>query len=155
MKYFNTLTPRQNCPHFADDIFRCIFMNASMTFADISLKFVPKFRINNILSLVQIMAWRIPGDKPLSKPLMVNLLTHICVTRPQWVKDWNVPGFINIRWNIWYDKMQIFAMGWVVYPSRLGTMSPPGSKYLWFKDGFFTWTLNLLVPDFPKSSLYP
>ena len=36
--------------------------------------------------LVQIMAWRHPGDKPLSEPGMVNLLTHICVTRPQWVK---------------------------------------------------------------------
>ena len=32
----------------------------------ISLKFVPKGQINNILTLVQIMAWRRPGDKPLS-----------------------------------------------------------------------------------------
>ena len=26
------------------------------------------------------------GDTPLSEPIRVNLLTHICVTRPQWVK---------------------------------------------------------------------
>ena len=32
------------------------------------------------------MAWRRPGDKLLSEPMMVSLLTHICVTRPQWVK---------------------------------------------------------------------
>ena len=32
------------------------------------------------------MAWHRPGDKPLSEPMMVCLLTHICVTRPQWVK---------------------------------------------------------------------
>ena len=32
------------------------------------------------------MAWRRPRDKPLSEPMMVSLLTHICVTRPQWVK---------------------------------------------------------------------
>ena len=32
------------------------------------------------------MAWRQPGDKPLPEPMMVSLLTHICVTRPQWVK---------------------------------------------------------------------
>ena len=32
------------------------------------------------------MAWRRSGDKPLSEPMMVRLLTHICVTRPQWVK---------------------------------------------------------------------
>ena len=31
------------------------------------------------------MAWRRPGDKPLSEPMMVRLLTHICVTQPQWV----------------------------------------------------------------------
>ena len=31
------------------------------------------------------MAWRRPGDKPLSEPMMVNLPTHICVSRPQWV----------------------------------------------------------------------
>ena len=52
----------------------------------ISLKFVPKGPINNNPALVEIMAWRRPGDKPLSEPMMVCLLTHICVTRPQWVK---------------------------------------------------------------------
>ena len=52
----------------------------------ISLKFVPRVRINNIPALFQIMAWRRPGDKPLSEQMMVSLLMHICVTRPQWVK---------------------------------------------------------------------
>ena len=33
------------------------------------------------------MAWRRPGDKPLSEPVMVRLLTQICVTRPQWVNQ--------------------------------------------------------------------
>ena len=51
---------------------------------NISLTFVPKGQINNIPALVQIMAWRRPGDKPLSEPMMYSLLTHICVTRPQW-----------------------------------------------------------------------
>ena len=31
------------------------------------------------------MAWRQQGNKPLSGPMMVSLLTHICVSRPQWV----------------------------------------------------------------------
>ena len=35
------------------------------------------------------MAWRLPGDNPSSEPMMVSVLTHICVTRPQWVKDIN------------------------------------------------------------------
>ena len=51
------------------------------------LKFVPKGPINNIPALVQIMAWRRSGDKPLSEPIMVSLPTHICVTRPQWIKN--------------------------------------------------------------------
>ena len=42
---------------------------------------------NNIPALVQIMAWRRPGDKPLSEAMMVSLLTHICVTLPQWVNN--------------------------------------------------------------------
>ena len=35
--------------------------------------------------MIQLTKCR-PGDKPLSKPMMIGLLTHICVTRPQWVK---------------------------------------------------------------------
>ena len=82
----NTLRPRQNGRHFADDTFKHIFMNENVRFSiNISLKFVPKGLINNIPELVQIMAWRRPGDKPLSEPMMVNLLAHLCVTRPQWV----------------------------------------------------------------------
>ena len=83
----NTLRPRQNGRHFADDTFKCIFLNENFWIPiKISVKFVPKGPINNILALVQIMAWRRPGDKPLSEPMMVRLTTHICVTRPQWVK---------------------------------------------------------------------
>ena len=84
---FNTLRPRQNGRHFPGDIFKCIFLNENAWIAiKISLKFVPKGPINKSLALVQIMAWRRWGDKLLSEPLMVSLLTHICVTRPQWIK---------------------------------------------------------------------
>ena len=41
--------------------------------------------INNIPTLVQIMAWRRPGDKLLSETMLVRSPTHVCVTRPQWV----------------------------------------------------------------------
>ena len=84
----NTLRPSHNRRHFADDIFKCIFLNENVwILIKISLKFVPKGLINNIPALVQIMAWRRPGDKPLSETMMVKLLTHICITRPQWVKE--------------------------------------------------------------------
>ena len=83
----NSLRPRRNGRYNADDIFKCIFLIENVWIPTIiSLKFVPKGPINNIPALVQIMAWRPPGDKPLSEPMMVSLLTHICVTRPQWVK---------------------------------------------------------------------
>ena len=75
-----------NGRHFADDIFKCIFLNENVWIPiKISLKFVPKGPINNIPAMVQIMAWRRPGDKPLFEPMVVNLPTHICVTRPQWL----------------------------------------------------------------------
>ena len=77
----NTLRPIQYCRQFADDIFKCIFLieNAWISFK-ISVKFVPKVRINNILAMAQIMTWRRPGSKPLSESMMVSLLTHICAT---------------------------------------------------------------------------
>ena len=82
----NTLRPRQNGRHFADDIFKCIYLNENVwILIKISLTFVSEGPINNISALVQIMAWRRPGDKPLYEPMMVSLLTHICITRTQWV----------------------------------------------------------------------
>ena len=97
--FLNTLRPRQNGRYFADDIFKCIFLNENAwILLKISLKFVRKVWINNIPALVQIMAWCRLGDKPLSEPMMVNLLTHICVTLPQWVKSlWPSDA---IRWEI-------------------------------------------------------
>ena len=81
----NTLRPRQNGRRFPDDIFTWIFLNENVWIPiKSSLKFVPNGPINNIPALVQIMAWRRPGDKPLSETMMVSLPTHICVARPQW-----------------------------------------------------------------------
>ena len=60
--------------------------------------FVPKGPINNIPALVQIMAWRCSVDKPLSEPMMVSLPTHICVDRPQWVKQMEI-----IHQNLYFE----------------------------------------------------
>ena len=79
---FNILRPRQNGRHLTDDIFKCIFLYENVW---IPIWISLKGQINNIPALVQIMAWRRPGDKPLSEPMMVRVPTHICVTRPQWV----------------------------------------------------------------------
>ena len=87
--YFNSLRPKQNGRLFADDTFKRILLNENIRISTKnSLKFVPKGLINNIPALVLIMAWRRPGDKPLSEPMLVRSLTHICVIWPQWVKQW-------------------------------------------------------------------
>ena len=62
---------RQNDCHFADDIFKCIFLSQNSCISiKISLKFVPKGPIDNIPALFQIMAYHWPGAKPLSEPMM-------------------------------------------------------------------------------------
>ena len=89
---FNTLRPRQMAA-ISQTTFSSAFC-LKKTFwipIEISMEFVPKSQINNIPALVQIMAWRRPDDKPLSEPMMVSLLTHICVTWPQWVN--------RLRWG--------------------------------------------------------
>ena len=82
----NTFRPRQDGRYFADDVLKCIFLNENVWISlKIPLKFVPKGPINSIPALVQVMAWRRPGEKPLFEPMLVFVPTHICVTRPQWV----------------------------------------------------------------------
>ena len=88
---FNTLRSRQNGRQFPYGILKCVFLKENIWISiKISLNVVPNGSINNIPALVLIMAWRRPGDKPLFEPmmiiiLMIVILTHICVTRPQWV----------------------------------------------------------------------
>ena len=81
-----TLRPSQNQRHFPD-ISKCIFLNENISILiKIYLKFVPMGPINNIPASVQIIAWCQSGDKPLSEQMMVILLTHIYVIRPQLIK---------------------------------------------------------------------
>ena len=72
----NTLKPRQNGRHFPDHIFISMFIKEN-TWISIknSRKFVPKGTINNFPAMVQIMAWRRPGDKPLPEAMIASLPT--------------------------------------------------------------------------------
>ena len=111
-QWVNTLRPRQNGRHFPDDIFKWIFLNENVWISiNISLKFVPRGPINSIPTLVQVMAWRRPGDKPLSERMMVRLPTHICVTRPQWVNqtlDWWVNWKTSpLAWRHCYECVDL------------------------------------------------
>ena len=82
LSWLHTLRPRQNGCHFTDNTFKCISQNEN---AWIALKFVPKVLINNIPVLDKIMTWCQQGHKPLSETMIVRLLMHICITRPEWV----------------------------------------------------------------------
>ena len=74
----NRLRPRQDGRRFPNDTFERIFLKENVIILiKISLKFVPNDPINNIPTLVQIMACRRPSDKPLSEPMMVSeVLVH-------------------------------------------------------------------------------
>ena len=103
---FNTLRPRQNGRHFADDTFNRTFVNENVRISiKFSLKFVPKVPINDITSLVQIMAWCRRGDKPLYEPTLLSLLTHIWDTRPQWVLKRQV-----LKWWSYKQVTSIFLI---------------------------------------------
>ena len=125
---FNTLRPRQNGRHLTDDIFKCIFLYENVWIPIwISLKFVLKGPITNILSLVQIMAWRRPGDKPLSEPMMVSLLAHICVIRPQWVNSFPASAAYM---RPWIGSSLAKIMDWRIFGTK--PSSKPMSQYKTF-----------------------
>ena len=66
---FNILTPRQNGHRFADDIYKCIFLNANLWISiKLSLKFVPIIGSDNGLA---------PTRRPLSVPMMVRSPMYI------------------------------------------------------------------------------
>ena len=63
----------------SDDNFKCIFLNENNRIPiRISLKFVPRSPNYNKPALVQVMAWRRTGDKPLPE-LMLTKLTEAYV----------------------------------------------------------------------------
>ena len=83
-------------PPFARRHFQMDFLEWKyMYFDKISLKCDPRGPINYILELVQIMVWNRPDDMPLSEPMVVRLPTHVCITRPQWVKNDNANIFVR------------------------------------------------------------
>ena len=67
----------------------------------------------NIPTLVQIMAWWLPGDKPLIEPIVVKLSTYMCVTRPQWAKS---PISIVIYQFTTYTTFESGVSYHVIYP---------------------------------------
>ena len=133
--HINTLRRRQNGRRFADDICKCIFLNENVLIPiKISLKFVPKGPINNNPALVRIMARRWPGYEPLSETMMVSLLTHICVTQPQWVKTITlILSYLSKMFDITcavVDKYQLLWTGIIWNDTVLLQMRTVTSRYM-------------------------
>ena len=74
----------QNDRHFVDNILKYISLNENV-WISIKNKVIPQGSSSNIPALVQIMTWCWPADKPLSEPMMANLMTYIIVTGLKWV----------------------------------------------------------------------
>ena len=118
---------------------------------NISLKYIPRVPNNNIPTLLQIMAWRRPDDKPLSEPMMVNLLTHTCVIRPQWVNVRSPVIFQSIRtkeklkcwayfWACCYDNQELVSLS-VIGDHFHDSWRPKLMVILdWGRYNFFTWS---------------
>ena len=60
--------------HFADDIFKCIFLNEKFSVLPwISLKFVSKNVVDDMAVLIQVMAWCLFSTKPLPEPMLIKM----------------------------------------------------------------------------------
>ena len=71
-----------------DDVFKCIFLSENIgSLIQISPKFLPKGPIYNKSALVQVMAWRQTGDKPLPEAMMTQFTDTYMGTR----------GWFNLR----------------------------------------------------------
>ena len=71
--YINSSSPEQNGRHFGRQHFQLHFLNENdIILIQIWLKYVPRSPIDNNPALVQVMAWRRTGDKPLPEPNMTQ-----------------------------------------------------------------------------------
>ena len=102
--------------------------------------------INNNPALVKIVAWRRPGDKPLSEPRMESLLMHRCVTRPQWVKQPLNSTILELS----SLRMQVctILIKWLYLRCWLTAVAPLSSILLWLG------RLRLQRPTYYSVSIY-
>ena len=74
------------------------------------MKFVPKGTINSVPALVQKMAWRRPGDKPLFESMMVSL------------------SFLNTKMaQVWLKPFLVEDKDWFIYHSQYHGCWCPGN----------------------------
>ena len=102
----NTLRSKQNDRHFADDIFKYIFLNEDIWISiDISLNFVPNGHFNNIPAMVQCLA-----------PTRWQAII--------WTNDGKfTEAYMRHSASMSWSKVFVWFM-WFIYPQILSVTSP-------------------------------
>ena len=180
MKTFNTSWAtifthwgRDNGRHFADDILKCIPLNENfLIFNKISLKYVPYGLIDNMATLVKIMACHLSPNRRQSiiwtnvgmfywgiyAPLGLNefkRLTHSNIFWILFIGRW----MRSKRWNFVHYVLKcvnftlLFAMylASTDYPSqRCSSIKHHGMVFDWntVDIKMFSWTLNIFISSF-------
>ena len=105
----NSSSPGQTARHFADDIFKCFFLNENVYISIyISLKFVPDVKL--IIFQYWFRLW-LGADQATSHYLSQwwpSLVTRICVTRPQcYGRDW-----FRVIYGLLYTPLYLYTPMW-------------------------------------------
>ena len=97
------------------------------------------------------MAWRRIGDKPLSEPMLLDPLTHICGTRGRWVNLMSMRLLIK---DIHAFSMEMFFwyQSWYYLVIQISCI---------FREIWQSWLylpcaqLSPCIPSLPKNQLFP
>ena len=138
------------CQCFTEDISKCIFLNENCCkFTEVCSM---EFNHNNWLASVLVMAWPGTGHKPLSEPMVVSLLMHICIIGPQCASPaanienkykWYVlkcmGGIIVVQLLPSCEKIELFKqmqfLGRFIFSSGFYRNSLIASKWQWISSG--------------------
>ena len=136
--------PGQNGRHFADDIFRCIFVNERFCISiQISLKFDPRGLIDNKPALVQVMAWRRTGDKPLPESVLTPFTDELIIIFCCQYGNNGPPWGLFLSDLVWSGVAhQDLMEKWQDNPKRLLFMKRPYSSYAVSQNGIL-WPCRL------------
>ena len=114
----------------ADGIFKCILFNENdRILIQISLKFVPRGPFDSKPTLVQVMAWRLTGDKPLCEAMLNQftaalgadeLIDYICTK--DFVTDFHTYSKYNHEVSAFPNHL--------LMPGNVLNLSPPSAAYM-------------------------
>ena len=108
----------------ADGIFNCIYLNEKDRIAiQISLKYIPRSPIDNKAALVQVMAWRRIGDKPLSEPMLTRFSDA----------NMRLKGEMSLTYHRWVYHVHTALLRFVLFFIALSALG----EFLWYLPLFF------------------